>query len=65
MNGEEPVSGFSKLSKDEKIALAGKLSSNPEHFAWELSRYWNQDPEVQSLLDEFSVMAGSKPLSYR
>jgi hydroxymethylglutaryl-CoA reductase len=54
MKEREPVSGFSGLSKEEKIALAGRLSSNPEHFARELTRYWHQDPEVQALLDEFS-----------
>ncbi len=54
MEGREPVSGFSRLSRDEKIALAGKLSSNPEHFARELSRFWHHDPEVQSILEEFS-----------
>lgn len=54
MSGREPVSGFSRLSKEEKIALAGKLSSNPGHFARELGRYWHKDPEVQALLDEFS-----------
>lgn len=54
MNRREPVSGFSRLSKDEKIVLAGKLSSNPEHFARELIRYWHKDPEVQALLEEFS-----------
>lgn len=54
MKAREPVSGFSSLSKEEKIALAGRLTSNPEYFARELSRYWHQDPEVQSLLEEFS-----------
>lgn len=54
MKGKEPVSGFSRLSKEEQIALAGKWTSNPEHFARELSRYWHLDPEVQALFEEFS-----------
>jgi hydroxymethylglutaryl-CoA reductase len=54
MSAKEPVSGFSRLSKEEKIALAAKLSDKPEHFARELSRYWHHDPEVQSLFEEFS-----------
>jgi len=54
MDENEPVSGFSRLTKDEKIALAGKLSSDPESFAIELSRFWNEDPEMQDLIDEFS-----------
>ncbi|HEC42225.1 MAG TPA: hydroxymethylglutaryl-CoA reductase [Bacteroides sp.] len=54
MSQKEPVSGFSRLSKKEKIALAGNLISNPEQFARELSRYWHHDPEVQSLIDELS-----------
>ncbi len=54
MDRKEAIPGFSSLSKDEKIALAGKLTSNPGQFARELSRYWHRDPEVQALLDEFS-----------
>ena len=54
MSGKEPVSGFSRLTKDEKISLAGKLSSNPDQFKRELSRFWHHDQEVQKLLDEFS-----------
>ncbi len=54
MSGKEPISGFSRLTKDEKISLAGKLSSNPDQFKRELSRFWHHDQEVQTLIDEFS-----------
>ena len=42
------------MTKDEKISLAGKLSSNPDQFKRELSRFWHHDQEVQTLIDEFS-----------
>lgn len=54
MNGNEPVSGFSKLSREEKVLLASKLSSDPALFSRELQRYRHQDPEVQGILDGFS-----------
>jgi len=54
MDGKEAISGFSRLSKDEKIAMAGNLSSNPEQFYRNLSLFWHKDPEVQAILDEFS-----------
>jgi hydroxymethylglutaryl-CoA reductase len=54
MKGKEQVTGFSGLTKAEKIALAGEWTSNPEHFARELAGFWHHDPEVQSLLEEFS-----------
>ena len=54
MDGKEAIQGFSRLSKDEKIAMAGNLSSNPEQFYRDLSLFWHKDSEVQALLDEFS-----------
>ncbi len=54
MDGTEPISGFSRLSREEKIEMASKLSSNPEAFARELAGFWHRDPEVQRILEEFS-----------
>jgi hydroxymethylglutaryl-CoA reductase len=54
MERKEAIPGFSRLSKEEKIALAGTLISHPEHFVRELKSFWHHDPEMQSLLDEFS-----------
>ena len=54
MDGNEPISGYSRLSRDERIALAAKLSSDPEAFSRELAGFWHRDPEVQRILEEFS-----------
>jgi len=49
------VSGFSKLTKKEKIAwLAEQLSGDGAHLVGELSHYWHQDEKVQKRFDEFS-----------
>ncbi len=54
MDGQEPISGFSRLSREERIEMASKLSANPEAFARELACFWHKDPEVQRILEEFS-----------
>ncbi len=54
MDGNEPISGFSRLSREEKIELASRLSSDPGTFARELAGFWHRDPEVQRILEEFS-----------
>ena len=54
MDGTEPISGFSRLSREEKIEMASKLSSDPEAFIRELTGFWHRDPEVQRILEEFS-----------
>lgn len=54
MDGTEPISGFTRLSREEKIEMASKLSSDPEAFARDLASFWHKDPEVQSILEEFS-----------
>jgi hydroxymethylglutaryl-CoA reductase len=54
MDGTEPISGFSRLSREEKIEMASKLSSDPEAFTRELAGFWHRDPEVQRILEEFS-----------
>lgn len=49
-----PISGFSKLTKDEKIDwLATNYSSNPENTKDLLKKYWNSDSNLQQLHDEF------------
>ena len=49
-----PVEGFSKLSKTEKINwLATHCTKNPEASKKVLERYWNEDPQVQKIHDEF------------
>ncbi|WP_108422685.1 hydroxymethylglutaryl-CoA reductase, degradative [Flagellimonas amoyensis] len=49
-----PVEGFSKLSKAEKIDwIAQNCTEDPETSKQLLERYWNTDPQVQKLHDEF------------
>lgn len=51
----ELIAGFSKLNKEEKIAWLGRtyLKDNPEA-AVILKQYWNQEPGVQQLHEEFA-----------
>ncbi|NDV44260.1 hydroxymethylglutaryl-CoA reductase, degradative [Flagellimonas sediminis] len=49
-----PVEGFSKLSKAEKMDwIANQCTKDPEATKKLLERYWNPDPNVQKLHDEF------------
>ena len=48
------ISGFSKLSKEEKINwIAKEYFSNPEEAISILKNYWNTDEKIQKLHDEF------------
>ncbi|AXG73357.1 hydroxymethylglutaryl-CoA reductase, degradative [Flavobacterium arcticum] len=48
------IAGFSKLSKDQKIAwIAKEYFSNPDEAIALIQKYWNNDAEVQKLHDEF------------
>ena len=50
----EAVSGFSKLSKKEKIDwIAKEYFSNPSEAISLLKKYWNADEKLQQLHDEF------------
>lgn len=49
-----PILGFSKLSKEEKIAwVAEHYTHNPIETKNILERYWNNEKDVQKLHDEF------------
>jgi hydroxymethylglutaryl-CoA reductase len=49
-----PVTGFSKLSKEEKINwIAKEYFSSPSEAILLLKNYWNSDEKVQKLHDEF------------
>jgi hydroxymethylglutaryl-CoA reductase len=49
-----PVSGFSKKTKAEKIAwLASQYLEHEPHAIEVLKNYWNQDPKLQQLHDDF------------
>lgn len=48
------VSGFSKLSKEQKINwIASTYFTNPEHAISTIKQYWNEDSKLQKLHDEF------------
>lgn len=48
------ISGFSKLSKEDKIQwIANHYFSNPEEAINLLKNYWNSDAELQKLHDDF------------
>ena len=51
----ELIAGFSKLSKEEKIAWLGRtyLKDSPEA-AEILKQYWNREPKLQQLHEEFA-----------
>ncbi|MDF0715255.1 hydroxymethylglutaryl-CoA reductase, degradative [Muricauda sp. 334s03] len=49
-----PVEGFSKLTKTQKIDwIATNCTKNPKGTKQLLEQYWNTDPKVQKLHDEF------------
>lgn len=48
------ISGFSKKSKEEKIDwLISRFLDGKEEFRHLLKQYWNSDPELQNLHDDF------------
>src|SRR5690606_12101924 len=50
----KPIEGFSKLSKAEKLNwIAEHYTSNNEQTLHILKKYWNNDPQLQQLHDEF------------
>ena len=50
----KPISGFSKLSKEQKIDwLATHYTTNPEASKQIIAQYWNQNNGLQQLHDEF------------
>ncbi|MDR6966916.1 hydroxymethylglutaryl-CoA reductase [Flavobacterium arsenatis] len=51
---DKAVSGFSKLSKEDKIKwIANRYFSEPEEAISLLKNYWNADKKLQKLHDEF------------
>lgn len=50
----QPIKGFSKLSKEQKIAWIGEnYTENAQNTKEILRQYWNNDPQLQQLHDEF------------
>lgn len=50
----EQISGFSKLTKEEKITwIAQKYFKNPNEAVSTIKQYWNNDEKLQQLHDEF------------
>ncbi len=53
-NMNTPIEGFSKLTKEEKIAwIAKSYTTNSNETIAILKRYWNADETLQKLHDEF------------
>jgi hydroxymethylglutaryl-CoA reductase len=50
----EPISGFSKLSKEAKLEWLSSHVENPEKAYELLTGYWHRDEKVQKLHDEFA-----------
>ncbi|WP_027002912.1 hydroxymethylglutaryl-CoA reductase [Hugenholtzia roseola] len=51
----EIISGFSKLSKEEKMRwVLRQFADNPAQTEAEWKSFWHQDPDMQKLFDEFS-----------
>lgn len=51
---QKTVEGFSKLSKEKKIDwIAHNCTADPESTKTILSQYWNPDPGIQKIHDEF------------
>ena len=54
MKNVQPIKGFSKLTKQAKLAwLVNHYSQKPEQTLGMLGGYWHKDAEVQQLHDEF------------
>lgn len=48
------ISGFSKMSKEEKLRWVSRQWENPDEAQKEFRDFWHQDAQTQHLLDEFS-----------
>ena len=48
------ISGFSKMSKDEKIEFLTRFTDDQAKAMKELKDFWHPDPRKQKLFDEFS-----------
>ncbi|MFH1119928.1 MAG: hydroxymethylglutaryl-CoA reductase [Bacteroidota bacterium] len=54
MNEIKMISGFSRLSKEQKISLVASGTIHPGASEQTLKSFWNDDPDIQKLFDEFS-----------
>ncbi|MFC2110844.1 hydroxymethylglutaryl-CoA reductase [Bacteroidota bacterium] len=53
MKERKIISGFSKLSKDDKLKLVSSYFEEPPIVEDELKAYWHSDEKAQQLFDEF------------
>lgn len=55
LNGEKPITGFSKLSKRGKLKwIAENFFKEPELVVKEIMGFWHEDKKLQKILDGFS-----------
>lgn len=53
MKNKSLISGFSRLSKDDKLRYVVSHFNEPEKVYDELTSFWHRNPEIQNKLDEF------------
>ena len=54
MHKPQIIKGFSKLTKDKKLNLLAGYFDNPKQVEALLKSFWHEDPQLQTLFDEFS-----------
>lgn len=54
MKEKNAISGFSKLTKQEKLNYIAGFASEPDDFKNDLQTHWHINPEMQKLYDEFA-----------
>lgn len=54
MMSKKVPSGFSKLSKEEKLKVVADQFADPQNVINEFKSYWHEDPNKQKVFDEFS-----------
>lgn len=54
MTKPKVISGFSRLSKQQKLELIAAFTPHPGEAGAKLKSFWHSNPEVQKMLDEFS-----------
>lgn len=54
INKQKIISGFSKLSKEEKLNSVASFLQEPEKAKAEYKSFWHDNPDIQKRFDEFS-----------
>jgi len=54
MHPAKKITGFSKLTKEEKLKLVASYCDEPTAFVQSLQNFWHSDAQQQQIFDEFS-----------